>query len=78
MFYIFNSIFGGQFYSPGASTIMGLYYCHIKFDFCEMNSVFEGIFRVLLFRKYFLGFSVGGKVLVLGRSETPNSADPCL
>ena len=67
-----------QFYSPGASIIMGLHYCHIMLDFCEMNSVFEGIFRVLLFGKYFWGFSVGGKVLVLGRSEIPNSADPCL
>ena len=43
-----------------------------------MNSVFEGIFRVLLVGKYFLEFSVGGKLLVLGRSEIPNFADPCL
>ena len=52
---------------------MGLHYCHIMLDFCEMNSVFEGIFRVLFFGKYyFFGFSVGGKVLVLpGRSEIP-------
>ena len=35
---------------------MGLHYCHIMLDFCEMNSVFEGIFRVLLFGKFFLGF----------------------
>ena len=37
----------------------------------------ESIFRVLLFRKYFLGFSVSGKVF-WGSSEIPNSADPCL
>ena len=47
--------------------IMGLHYYHIMLDFCELNSVFKGIFRVLLFGKYFLG-----------RSEIPNSADPCL
>ena len=58
---------------------MDLHYCHITLDFCEMNSVFQGIFRVLLYGKYFFGgFSVGGKVLGLGRSEIPNSGDPCL
>ena len=42
---------------------MGLHYYHIMLDFCEMNSVFEGIFWVLLFGKYFfVGFSVSGKV----------------
>ena len=73
---------GVQFYSPGASIIMGLHYCHIMLDFCQMNSVFQGIFRVLLYGKYFFlgggGISVGGKVLGLGRSEIPSSADPCL
>ena len=70
---------GVQFYSPGASIIMGLHYCHIMLDFCEMSSVFEGIFRVLFFRKFFFfWFSVSGRVLVLGRLEIPNSADPCL
>ena len=39
--------------------------------------VSEGIFRVLLFRKYFLGFSVIGKVY-FGSSEIPNSTYPCL
>ena len=61
MFHIFNSISWVQFYSPGASIIMGLYYYHIMLDFCEMNSVFEGIFKVLLFGKYFLGFLLVAK-----------------
>ena len=52
---MFNSIFWFQFHSPGASIIMGLHYYHML-DFCEMNSVFESLFRVLLFAKYFLGF----------------------
>ena len=69
-----------QFYSPGASIIMGLHYYHIMLDFCEMNSVLEGIFRVLLSEStFFLGG--GGFLLVakyfLGRSEI-NSTDPCL
>ena len=38
---------------------------------------FEGIFRVLIFEKYFLGFLLVAKYF-LGRSEIPNSADPCL
>ena len=33
-----------QFYSPGASIIIGLHYYPIILDFCEMNSVFQGIF----------------------------------
>ena len=41
--FIFQQYFWVQFYSPGASIIMGLYYYHIMLDFCEMN-VFEGIF----------------------------------
>ena len=76
--FIFSTVFFWvQFYSPGASMIMGLHYYHIMLDFCELNSVFKGIFSVLLFGKYFLEFSVSGKVF-LGRSEIPNSADPCL
>ena len=63
MFHIFNSIFWVQFYSPDGSIIMGLHYYHIMLDFCEVNSAFEGIFRVFLFGKYFVGFFVGGKVL---------------
>ena len=43
VFHIFNSIIWVQFYSPGASIIMGLHYYHIMLDLCEMNSVFEGI-----------------------------------
>ena len=79
MFHIFNSIFWVQFYSTGASIIMGLHYYHIMFDLCEMNSVFED--------QYFLGFCFSesiffGFLLVakyfLGHSEIPNSADPCL
>ena len=57
---------------------MGLHYYHIMLYFCEMNGVFEGIFLVLLFGKYFFGSSVSGKVFFLGHSEIPNSADPCL
>ena len=41
---------------------MGLYYYHIMLDFCELNSVFKDIFRVLLFGNYFLEFCVSGKV----------------
>ena len=65
--FIFSTVFFGfQFYSPSASVIMGLHYYHIMLDFCEMNSVFEGIFWVLLFGKYVFGgregASVSGKV----------------
>ena len=62
MFQIFNSIVWVQLYSPGASVIMGLYYYHIMLDFPEMNGVFEGVFRALLFGKYFfLGFLLVAK-----------------
>ena len=44
-----------QFYLPGASIIMSLHYYHIMCDFCEMNSVFEGIFLGFAFRKVFFG-----------------------
>ena len=62
-YFIFSTVFFGfQFYSPSASIIMGLHYYHIMLDFCEMNSVFEGIFWVLLFGKYFLrGFLLVAK-----------------
>ena len=73
MFHIFNSVFWVQFYSPGASIIMGLHYYHIMLDFCKMNSAFE-----VFFQKVFFLFSVSGKVFFLGRLEIPNSADPCL
>ena len=53
-------------------------YYHITPDFCEMNSISEGIFWGFAFQKV----SFGGFLLVakyfLGRSEIPNSADPCL
>ena len=43
--FIFSTVFFWvQFYSQGALVIMGLHYYHIMLDFCEMNSVFEGIF----------------------------------
>ena len=76
---IFKSIFWAQFYSPGASIIMGLHYYHIMLEFCEINSVFESIFSDFAFLEsnLFFGFSVSGKVF-LGRSEIPNSNDPCL
>ena len=42
--FIFSTVYCRvQFYSPGASIIMGLHY-HIMLDFCEMNSVLGGIF----------------------------------
>ena len=52
---------------------MGLHYYLIMLDFCEMNSVFEGIFRVLLFGKYFLGFLSVAKYLfwVVQKYPTP-------
>ena len=77
---MFNSIFWFQFYSSCASIIMGLHYCHIMLDFCEVNSVLRVFFRILLSESIFweLGFSVSGKASFLGRSVMPNSADPCL
>ena len=52
---------------------MGLHYCHIMLDFCEMNSVLRVFFRVLLFGKYFFGFSVSGKIFfgVVQKYPTP-------
>ena len=51
-----------QFYSPCASIIMGLHFCHIMFDFCEVNSVLRVFFGILLSESIFLGgFSVSGK-----------------
>ena len=73
---MFNSIFWFQFYSLGALIIMSLHYYHIMLDFWEINSVSEGIFRVLLFGKKFFGNFL--QSIFLGRSEIPNSADPCL
>ena len=32
---------------------MGLHYCNIMLDFCEVNSVLRVFFKVLLFEKYF-------------------------
>ena len=76
VFHRFNSTFWFQFYSPGASIIMGLHYCHIMLDFYEVNSVLRVFFRVLLFEKiFFFGFLL---VAFLGRSEITNSVDPCL
>ena len=60
-----------QFYSPGASIIMGLHYCHIMLDFCEVNSVLRVLFRTLLSESIFFGggegggeFSVSGKAFL--------------
>ena len=60
-----------QFYSPGASIIMGLHYCHIMLDFCEVNSVLRVFFRTLLSESIFFfggggegGFSVSGKTFL--------------
>ena len=58
--------------------MMGLHDHHIMLDFCEMNSVFEGIFLGFCFSEsIFLGFLLVAKYF-LGRSEVPNFADPCL
>ena len=57
---------------------MGPYDYRIMHDFCEINSVFKGIFKGFAFWKVFFGFYVSGKIFFLGRSEIPNSADPCL
>ena len=40
---------------------MGLHYYHVMLEFCEMDNVFEGIFRVLLYGKYFFGFLLVAK-----------------
>ena len=56
---------------------MGLHYYHVMLEFCEMDNVFEGIFRVFLYGKYFFGFFLWQSIF-LGSSEIPNSADPCL
>ena len=62
---------------------MGLHYCHIMLDFCEVNSVLRVFFRTLLSESIFLGGGgEEGFLLVAkhfrGHSEMPNSADPCL
>ena len=68
-------LFWFQFYSPGASIIMGLHYCHIMLDFCEVNSVLRVFFRTLLSESLLLffffwggggegGFSVSGKAFL--------------
>ena len=64
---------------------MGLHYCHIMLDFCEVNSVLRVFFRTLLSESIsFWGGGGGGKFFLLvakhfwGHSEMPNSADPCL
>ena len=56
-----------QFYSPGASIIMGLHYCHIMRDFCEVNSVLRVFFRTLL-SESFVFFLGGGGVSVSGKA----------
>ena len=60
VFHMFNSTFLVPVLFTGASIIMGLHYCHIMFDVCEVNSVLRVFFRVLLFEKYFFLFSVSG------------------
>ena len=77
MFHTFKlSIFRSSFIHQAARCFNN-HGSHMMLEFREMNSVFEGIFWVLLFRKYFLGFSVSGKVF-LGPSEIPNTTDSCL
>ena len=57
---------------------MGLHYCHIMLDFCEVNSVLRVFFRILLSESFvWEGFLLVAKHF-LGRSEMPNSTDPCL
>ena len=49
---------------------MGLHYCHIMLDFCEVNSVLRVFFRILLSESIFFGgggeggFSVSGKAFL--------------
>ena len=43
---------------------MGLHYYHMMLEFREMNSFLRVFFRVLLFGKYFFGFSVNCKVFL--------------
>ena len=45
-----------QFYAPGTSVIKVLNYYHIVLNFCQMNSVLEGIFSEFCFsERIFLG-----------------------
>ena len=87
VFHIYSTVFFWfQFYSPGASVIMGLHYCHVTLDFCEVTSVLTVFFKILLSESFFFGGGGGGGregfLLVakhfLGHSEMPNSTDPCL
>ena len=39
----FNSIFWLKLYTPGTSVIMVLHYYQIVLNFCQMNSVLQGI-----------------------------------
>ena len=76
MFHIFSSILWVQFYAPGTSVIIVLHYYHIVLNFCQRNSVLEGIFKGLAFRKVFLLGVVSAAKYVCCSSEIPNSADP--
>ena len=77
MFHIFNSVFLGPVLFTRCSIIMGLHY-HVILDFCEMNVFLKVFSRVSLFGKYFLGGFLLVAKYFLGRSEIPNSTDPCL
>ena len=77
MFHILNSIFWLKFYAPGTLVITALHYYHIVLNFCQLNSVLEGFFRVLLFGKYFLGVMSVAKYFLAG-TKISNSANPYL
>ena len=77
-FYIFQSIFWGSVlfircFSKHRSSLIS-YHASLLLNESRLRKVF---FRVLLFGKYFLGFLLVA-MYFLGRSEMPNSADPCL
>ena len=75
----FTVFFWVQFYSPSTSVNTILHHYHTVLKFCQMNCVLEGIgiFRALVFGKYFLGFLSVVKYF-LGPSEIQNSSYHCL
>ena len=44
---------------------MGLHYCHIMLDFCEVNSVLRVFFKILLSESIFLGGGGGREGFLL-------------
>ena len=54
--FVFLTEFWVQFYASGTPLL------HIILNFCQVNSVLEGILGGFAFRKVFFGHSVSGKV----------------